>query len=354
MNWNFYLKPEDAWKAMLEDCQNAKASIELEQYIFNNDEIGGRFIEVLLERAKKGVTVRLICDAAGSFSFFNSSTPDFLARAGVQIRFFNPISPWRINNFSSWFFRDHRKILVVDSSIGYTGGVGINFKMKGWRDTHVKITGPIVLEIQQAFERMWRGIGTGKFVRLKNPQDADAVFSFLTNAPRFHERFLYHRLLKILLNARKYIYISTPYFIPNKPIFKSLRMAAKNGVDVRLLLSCTSDHRFVDIASNGYFDKAFKAGIKIFCYRNGVLHGKTVVVDDCWASVGSANFDNLSFVFNHEAILAGKEPRFVGELKKIFHKDLRLSDELKRLTWQRRPFFQKLLELLIKPFHPIM
>src|SRR3989344_8791655 len=152
--WRFLNNPMEAWEAMLSDCQNARVSIDLNQYIFDVDGIGKKFLVLFFEKAKHGVRIRLLCDAVGSWNLYNSQYPKKLSEAGIQVMFFNPISPWRLTNFTSWFFRDHKKILVIDNAIGHTGGLGINQKMQSWRDTNVRLTGPIVAEMSRVFARM--------------------------------------------------------------------------------------------------------------------------------------------------------------------------------------------------------
>jgi cardiolipin synthase len=151
----FFTRTEHAWEAMLHECAKAETTIDMEQYIFTNDTVGARFIELFIKKQKEGVKVRLICDTVGSYYFYNSPTPQELRRIGIEIRFFNIVSPWRIHNIFSWYFRDHRKILIVDGKTAMTGGVGVREDMKNWRDTHVKVTGHIVEEIQNTFNEMW-------------------------------------------------------------------------------------------------------------------------------------------------------------------------------------------------------
>lgn len=365
IQWNFFLHSQDAWERMLDDCRNAQVSIDMEQYIFEHDDIGSRFIHILKEKARAGVRVRLLCDAAGSYNLFNSVHVTYLRAHGAEVLFFNPIKPWRINNYSSWFFRDHRKVLVVDSHIGYIGGVGVHQRMHDWRDTQVRIEGPVVHELQYVFDQMWNRTRAGKFFRFSKPftdaeiqngkpQALTKYFYFLTNSPRFHQRFIYHSLIDAIRNARNYVYLTTPYFIPDLRLVRVLRLAARRGVDVRLIVPDASDHPIVDIATQSYFWIMLKAKVKIYLYRDHVLHAKTVIIDDDWASVGSANLDNLSLLLNYEANLASTNRTFVRELKEHFIADLQRSNEVVLPAWKRRSWVRKLFEAVSWPIHKFL
>jgi cardiolipin synthase len=353
-SWKFYLTASEAWEAMLEDCAKAQVCIDFEQYILSNDEIGKKFFEVFLAKVKAGVKVRLLCDSAGSHGFHNSGSAKALIKAGVMINFFNPISPWRLKNFTSLFFRDHKKILIIDSKIGYTGGVGIEKVMANWRDTHIRIVGPIVHEMQYVFNRMWKIVEYGIFLKFRFPYSFPGAFRFFTVSPHFRQRFFYRRLINKIKSAKNFIYLTTPYFVPNQRFFISLTRAARRGVDIRLIVPKNSDHPFVDAASRSYFGLALKAGIKIYLYKDNVMHAKTAVIDDNWASVGSANLDNMSMLLNYEANLVSEDHKFIGELKDHFINDLMFASELSLEDWQGRSIFQKIYELITWPFHSLL
>src|SRR3989344_6940478 len=177
-SWKFYTDAQSCWDDMLADIHKARVSVDLEQYIFTLDQIGFKFIEALIQKAKQGVEVRLLCDWSGSVVFAGSELRSDLVRNGVKVIFYNPISYWRLSTISSWFFRDHRKITVIDSQIAYTGSLGVKSDMFNWRDTHVKITGPVVAQIEDAFEQMWNAAAAGKkFFRFKKSRYPQNEFS---------------------------------------------------------------------------------------------------------------------------------------------------------------------------------
>lgn len=361
-NWQFYTDAPSAWEAMLLDCQNATVSIDLDQYIFEPRGIGQKFIDLFIEKASLGVRIRIICDSVGSKFFYSTNLARKLSEAGIQIFFFNPISPWRLDNFTSWFFRDHKKILIIDGKIGHTGGLGINPNMETWRDTHVRFTGPIVYEMDRVFARMLENARKKRFSVIQNTKTNGSEFSFLVSSPylrslrsfKYRKRYLRAAFIQAVKNARKYIYLTTPYFVPDFRFFATLRKAAKKGVDVRLLVPWTSDHISLDLAAASYFALALSSGMKIFRYKPNFLHAKCAVVDDNWGTVGSANLDNLSFWFCYEANVVSTNLEFNFQIKQHFLKDLEDSYEVKPFEWIKRPLKQKFLELLTWPAHNFM
>jgi cardiolipin synthase len=352
-SWKFDLITREAWETMLLDCASARETIDFEQYLFVEDEIGRRFLKVLEDRARAGVRVRILLDAAGSFGMFFRDPPAELMNAGdVQVRFFNPISPWRIGSAFSWYFRDHRRILLVDGKTGHTGGTCVSDEMADWRDTHFRITeDPVIGEMTESFERMWAAVNESGLRSFPAPKARGGDFKFVINSPRYHQRFAYHTLRRAIRGARSYIHLTSPYFVPDPRLFRDLRRAAKRKVDVRLLLPSPSDHHLLDIASNSYFRRAFRSGIKIFLYNERFLHAKTAVVDDKWATVGTTNLDNLSLLFNYEGNIMSTRSEMVTEIERQFRDDLTVSAELKPEEWRRRPFSRKVLEKLVWPLH---
>ncbi len=353
--WKFYIRSADAWEVMCADCNAARESIDIEQFIFGNDEIGKRFFEILERKAAEGVKVRVMCDAVGSSDLLNFKAGDTLAAKGIAIVFFNRIQPWRVGNISSWFLRDHRKILLIDRSVAHIGGVGIEDRMKSWRDTNVRLVGPVVSEIQTSFDRMWTTPSRYKFSQYKPLFKEGNGFSFLLNSPQFRGRYIYHDLRRTIRKAKKYIYLTTPYFVPSILIFTSLIRAARRGVDVRILVPGLSDVQTARIAAGSYFLLAMNAGIRIYIYEERtILHAKTGVADDAWGSVGSANIDNLSLLLNFEGNLRSSDPLFIADLKQQFMDDISKSRLLTKKDWIARPILLKILEIITWPLHGIL
>ncbi len=353
-SWHFYLNPELAWDAMLIACNEARVSIDLEQYIFRTDEVGNRFLDICRKKAQEGVRVRILCDAAGSFGLYNSGVPDKLRDCGVRIAFFNTLVPGGKHNYTSWFFRDHQKLLIVDGTIAFTGGICIAENMRAWRDTHVRIEGEVILQMSQSFTMMWRRAFKNR-ERRKNPlPPAASGFSYVTNAPLPRRRFLYHAFIEAIRGARKNIYLTTPYFVPDRRFARVLRLAARRGVDVRLLVPLVSDVPLVNYGIQSHFTKMLKSGVRIYRYEGAMIHAKTGVIDGEWATVGSFNLDHLSFLYNFEGNIVSTHKPFAEDLKKHFMEDIQKSRELTLSEWKNRSFVQKLLEGLTRPIRKIL
>lgn len=348
--WKFYLTSHEAWDAMYADIIAAEHSIEFEQYILQYEPLMTRFFDACMEKARTGVRVRMLLDMVGSFQLYESPAVRDLRDAGVDVRFSHPISLWRLGNLTSLLFRDHRKLLLVDGVIAYTGGVCMFDQSKDWRETTMRIQSPIVEDMQLAFERMW-DVASGN----KAPRDSKFIsresFQFLTSAPRFRQRRLYRVFFKRLKTARRTIYLTTPYFIPPLRLFRRLRRAARRGMDVRLLVPLVSDSVIVDYASQSFFTLALKSGIKIYRHPAPFIHAKTAVIDNQWATVGSMNLDNRSFKFSYEGNIVTTDPACVAELQQHFFDDIAKSTELHLDVWQKRLFVHKFFEILIWPIH---
>jgi len=353
-DWKLFSNSHEAWDAMYADCENAKETIDCEMYIFAVDEIGQRFIDLFIKKSAEGVRVRLIFDMVGSYPLYISRLPEQLQRSGIEVRFFNPVSPWRIRNFTSNFFRTHKKLLVIDHKIVHTGGVNIRDDMKDWRDSHVRLQGDLGEEAGFIFARMWRIVEQGKFLPFKKPSIYVKNFAFRTNSPHFRQRFIYNELVEVIRNAKKYIYITTPYFVPDIRLLRVLRLAAKRGVDIRILLPIKSDHLTVDLAAQSHFTLLLKTGVKIYQYSDSMLHAKTVVVDRAWGTVGSFNLDSLSLLFNYELNVVSNSEEFAFELQEHFIKDLKNAKQVVAEEWYKRSFFRKFLEVVSWPIHKFL
>lgn len=353
-NWTLYTSNEEAWNAMLADCAKAEKSIALEQYIFANDDYGKRMIEIVKERAAKGVEVRFLWDAVGSFTFMGSNITEELRRSGVRLLFWRTLIPgfYHVHDFRSWFLRNHRRTLVIDGKVGYTGSMCFKDTMKGWRDTNARFEGSIVAEMLAAFNRMWVR-AEGKRTVPADSGDRDAEFSYVTNYPRPGKRHLYRTLVEAMRSAKNYIYITTPYFVPTHRLLRVIKLAAHRGVDVRLLLPERTNHYpALDLGARSYFTTLLRSGVRIFLYptKNGeaLNHGKAVVIDGDWATTGSMNMDNVSLLYNFEANVVTTNSKFAEELAAQFVHDMSKSREVDPAEWRSRFFIEKLPEFAIR------
>jgi cardiolipin synthase len=354
-SWKFYLSPDTVWEGMTQACEQARFSIDCEQYIFEDDFLGKRFLELFAEKARKGIRVRLLVDAVGSSGLSGSKELVKAVNAGVKVQFFNPIRPWWVHQLLDRFLRTHRKLLIIDGEVGFIGGTGIRADASGRRDTNVRICGPVVDEFIAAFEQMWvKTLANKHIFGFKKPFVQDSDFALLTNSPYFRQRFTYWALVERIRAAKKYIYLTTPYFVPDRRLSRALRGAARRGVEVRLVVPNKSDFKITDLATRSYFGLALRAGVRIFKYQPSFIHAKTFVIDDVWASVGSSNLDSLSLMFNYEADLASTDNKFIEEIKWHFIEDSKQCREVLLREWRKRSIWQRLGELLTMPIHRLL
>lgn len=336
---------------MLADCARATTSIDLEQFIFVKDDFGQRLIDICSERAKAGVKVRFLWDAAGSFSFWGSSIAAELKEQGIELIFWKTLIPGYFNlpSIRSWFLRNHRRALIIDEKVGYTGSICIQDAMKNWRDTNVRLEGAVVRSMAYEFNSMWSKAQGSSQPPTPPATHSDAEFSYITNSPSPRKRHLYRTVLSAIRTATKHIYITTPYFVPTHRLLRALKRAAHRGVDVRILLPEKSDHYpALDLGARSYFQTLLESGVHIFLYEGNIVHSKTIVIDDTWASVGSMNFDSVSLLYNYEANIVTSNNRFAEELSSHFATDIGSATEVNLSTWHNRFFIEKIPEMLIK------
>jgi len=357
-NWQFYTSSIEAWDAMLDSIRNAKKSIDLEQFILSYDSIGLKFLDAIKERAEQGIEIRILCDEVGSFSLYRSDIAPSLRKAGIKIRFFNSIIPWNPNNESLWFFRDHRKLLVIDKQIGFAGGVCLGDAMRDWRESSVKIEGSIVDQMTESFELMWNKsyAGLKYYFKKKNRKNTEAItdFKYITNAPLPGKRFMYKELIRAIRNARHYVYLTTPYLLPDSRLLRNLKNACKRGVEVRLLIPENTNSKLVNIGSGTFFRDMLQAEIRIFRYKGVLIHAKTGIIDGKWSTIGSLNLDNLSLRYNFEGNIVSTNKSFAFELEKQFSDDLQNTTELTLKEWSRRGIVRRILEILVWPLRKLL
>lgn len=347
-SWELYSDNEKAWQAMLTDCANAKKSIVLEQFIFVNDEFGQKLINICKNRAKDGVNVRFLWDAAGSFTFWGSELANDLQKSGVKLLFWKTLIPgfFKVQNLKSWFFRNHRRTLVIDDTIGYSGSICVNDNYKNWRDTNVRLEGPVVQEMKNAFEQMWARATHKQRPRYKKPPRSNE-FRYVTNYPAPGRRHIYSEIIKAIRKARKNIYITVPYFVPPHRLLRTIKAASRRGVDVKIILPEKSDHYLVDLGARAFFTGLLKSGVKIYLYSGNIIHSKSISIDDAWSTVGSMNLDSVSLLYNFEANIVTTNDRFSKELKTHFFRDLQESKEVLLRDWQKRFFGEKIMSFFI-------
>ncbi len=343
----------EIFPAMLKDIRSAKNSICFETYIYWSGNIGQQFTEALVERANAGIAVHLILDWFGAYRIKKSL--QMLKESGAQVQIFHP-PRWhtlsRLNN------RTHRKLLIIDGLIGYTGGVGIADRWQGnarnpteWRDTHFRVQGPVVGHLQSSFVDNWIKTssnvlhGKNYFPEL-HKQGSSSAQGFSSSAAggsdSAHLMFLF-----AIASAKKKILISSAYFIPDKLLINELIAARTRGVEIQIILpGHHTDAKPVQCASRACWGKLLQHGVKFFQFQPTMLHLKIMLIDQLWCTVGSMNFDYRSFHLNFESNLNFFDHELANKLEKQFEMDLAQSLEVKLQDWKNRPFIQKTMDAI--------
>lgn len=351
----------DKFRALLADIAAATKFINIEYYIIADDRIGTALARALEERARAGVKVRIIYDHVGSFKtkkrYFKS-----LRDAGVEAYpFFEVVFPpfgTRIN------WRNHRKLVIIDGRVGYIGGMNIadryvnGGKFKCWRDTHMRITGPGVTALHYSFAIDWSFMGQPLIeeqLDIKPYTGPDnAGVQLITSGPTSEWSNVAMLMLKAIGNAKKRVFIQTPYFLPTESLLRSLQAAALSRVDVRVMLPRRSDSSILTYASYSYIMECLRAGIKIYLYDGGMLHSKTMMIDDNFSAIGSANIDFRSFEHNFEATMFIYSDDANARLRKQFLADQQLCQRVSPSVWRKRSKVQKAKESLTRLLSPIL
>ncbi len=352
------------YRAMFAAIVAAKDHINLETYILDDDEVGQRFAQALIAKQQQGVKINIIRDSVGTLgtpaAFFKT-----LSDSGIKVLEFNPINPllartaWTLNQ------RDHRKLLIVDGSIAFLGGINISSVYSGgsfsqrsrksadtslaWRDTHLQLQGPVVAELQKLFLASWEKqqgpplAASNFFPPPKSP--GREVVRAIGSSPTDPFSLIYATLLSAIGSAETSAYLTNAYFVPDPQLLATLEAAAGRGVDVKLILPSQTDSWLVFHAGRGHYERLLRAGVKIYERRGVILHSKTALIDGVWATVGSTNLDWRSFLHNEElnAVILGTG--FGDQVKAMFDKDLAGSDQVTLERWRQRPLDMRIKEL---------
>jgi len=358
------------YAAMLKAVREAKKNINLETFVFEDDEVGQFFAGEFMEKQAEGIQVNIIYDAVGS-----KNTPSAFFQAlrdsGINVLEYNPVNPL-LTLAGRWHLaqRDHRKMLVVDGTIAFTGGVNISqvysSSLSGtdgehekeelkkresgepWRDTHVQIEGPAVAEFQQLFLETWKDKKGPElqekdyFPELK-PKGSDLV-QVIGSTPGELNRVTFIMYVAAFVNAQRSIHLTTPYFVPDEQAVSALADAAKGGLDVKIILPEVSDSGLALYAGHYQYSNLLKAGVRLYERQHAMIHAKTSVVDGVWSTVGSTNMDLWSFLHNNEvnAVIIGVD--FASEMEALFNRDLEQSKEVVPGEWRSRPLLPRVRE----------
>ena len=348
----------DLYEDMIAAIDGAQRQVLLETYIWKGDDVGQRFKAAVEAAAARGVEVFVIYDAFANlvvsprFKRFPSSMK--VLRYPVYAAGWRPFDLRR-------YGRDHRKILVVDESIGFVGGFNIGEAYATeWRDTHVRITGPGVWDLKRAFADFWNLNRRRRFrsserpLLLETASTWEPTIRFHRNVPRlwmFPIRAMY---IEAIARASRNVWLTTAYFLPDPDFAEALTAAARRGVDVRLLIPAKSNHVVSDWISRGYFSQLLDAGVKVLRYRDAMVHAKTATIDGTWSTVGTANIDRLSLTGNYEINVEIIDPELAGSLEEIFRVDESNCLQLTEDEWEARDIYRRFTEFLLNPLRPLL
>jgi cardiolipin synthase len=348
---------EEIFPAMLEAIRAAQKTITFETYIYWSGDIGTRFADALVERARAGVAVKVMVDWAGSMKM-EDALLQRLKDAGVEVHQYRPLKWYNLGRLNN---RTHRKLLVVDGSVAFTGGVGIADQWEGhaqdpehWRDLHFRIRGPVVAQVQAAFNDNWiktTGVvlnGADYFPPLERVGEMDAHMFIASPAGGSESMHLMY--LMAIAAAERSIDLEAAYFVPDELIIKALVAARLRGVRVRVIVPGKHiDSDTVRLASKAHWGDLLLAGVEIHEYQPTMMHNKLLVVDGLMVSVGSTNFDLRSFRLNDEASLNVYDPAFAARMTEVFEADLKPTVRYDYEKWKARPLKEKLFERFILP-----
>jgi cardiolipin synthase A/B len=342
----------ETYPAMLAALAAAERTICFETYILAADRTGDRFKAVLMDRARAGVKVRIIYDAVGSFGLPDSWV-DELRSAGCAVIDFNPIAPWRRRFHLS--HRDHRKIVVVDDRVGFTGGLNIADDYAavedggaGWHDMHCRVTGPIVIDLARMFRRTWRRAGGANYPPpvappYEPPRAGASYLRLLDNTQRRQRTTVRRAYLHVIRAARESVLIQNAYFLPDRGLRRALTKAVSRGVDVRIMVPGRSDVRLIEWAALYVLRMLARRGVKILQWRGVMMHAKTATVDGVWSTIGSYNFDAQSRFNNLEVTVEILDADTADTLVRTFERDTSNADPFDEHVWLRLPWWRKAL-----------
>ncbi|HHU19028.1 MAG TPA: cardiolipin synthase [Bacilli bacterium] len=348
---------------LIKDLIAAEDHIHIQYYIYRDDNLGRKIADVLKLKAKEGVSVRFLYDDFGS----RKLSPQFiweLKKAGVIVEAFFPSLIPKINFKIN--YRNHRKVVVIDGKIGYIGGFNVGDEYLGkvkkygyWRDTHLRIVGESVRSIQTRFILDWNQASKHQLILYDSsyyraePQ-GNVGMQIVSSGPDSDWEQIKYGYIKLLMEAEDYVYIQTPYFIPDESLADAVKIAALSGIDVRIMIPNKPDHPFVYWATYSYIGNMLEAGAKVYIYQNGFLHAKTIMVDGKIASVGTANIDVRSFRLNFEVNAFLYSEEVTQRLLAHFEEDMKKSELLTYEAYQQRSAWIKFKESIARLISPIL
>jgi cardiolipin synthase A/B len=354
---------EETFREIIHALKEATHHIHLEYYIVRSDKIGEKLKDILITKVKEGVKVRFLYDAVGSWMLSKKYIREMRA-AGVEIIPFGPVKVPILNN--KFNFRNHRKIIVIDGSIGFVGGLNIGDEYLGrnkhfghWRDTHLWLKGEAVRSLQLIFLQDWyymtnQGLLTAEYLSPLLIENNHGGVQLIAGGPDNEWSVIKNIFFSMITSAKKSVWIASPYFIPDEDVLSAIRVAALSGIDVRLLVPNKPDKWIVFHASRSYFPNLLEAGVKVYEYEKGFMHSKFIIVDDTHASIGTSNMDMRSFHLNFEVNAFLYNTRSTEKIAKEFIKDIKNSKLLQMDDFNKGHFGYRLLESLSRLLSPFL
>jgi len=354
---------EETFQHILNQLKRARHHIHLEYYIVRHDSIGQEIKDLLIQKASEGVKIRFLYDAVGSWQLSKKYINE-LRNAGIETVSFGPVKlPFLNNKFN---FRNHRKIIVIDGTIGFVGGLNIGDEYLGrnkqigfWRDTHLMLKGEAVRTLQLIFLQDWYYMTNHSFLTAEylSPQldnKSHGGVQLIAGGPDNEWSVIKNIFFSMIASAEKSVWIASPYFIPDEDIFSAIKVAALSGVDVRLLVPNRPDKRIVFHASRSYFPELLEAGVKVYEYHRGFMHSKIIIVDDELASIGTSNMDMRSFHLNFEVNAFLFRTKSTQKLVEEYVNDLKYAKQLDLGIFQKRHIGLRLLESTARLLSPLL
>jgi len=356
------LNGEHIFPTVLRGLQSAQRTITYAQYYYEEGPVARDVAEALAERCRAGVGVNVLLDAFGSLNM-PAEYVELMRVSGCHVVWFRPLSQYV---FRRYYKRNHRRILVVDGRIGFTGGAGVSRKWMGngrtedhWRDTDVRVEGPVVEYLQAAFAENWleaTGMVLGGEAYFPRPIErrGQVHAQVARSSPAGGSTAMYTTILLALSSARQSVLVTNPYFVLDERMRDAVLRTVRRGVRAAVLVPAVIDHNIVRQASRAQFGQLLQAGVEIYEYTPALLHAKTMVIDGVWATIGSTNLDNLSFAFNDELNLFFYDRGVAGQLERAFMEDVRVSRRVTYAAWKDRGLGARLLEVLALPIRDLL
>ncbi len=355
MNTNYSLSftSQESLNSIKEKIKHAKTSIDIEIFYFIEDRVGSDFLILLIEKAKEGLKIRLLLDHVGAYDLAGSKTLEILKRHGIKVLFFNSLLPFSKNSKTIWYFRNHRRCIIIDSEYVFTGSICIGQPTIDWIELGIFIKDLHLAERAQIiFNQTWNkvyhptfNIGSVSRKDLKAKND----FNYITQAPLQFKRHIYKHYLKSIENAKHEIYLITPYFIPNAKFVRYLIDAVKRQVKVHIIIPKKTEWSIIDLARNTHIHNLLKNGVNIY-FHEKMVHSKFALFDKSEAFVGTFNLDNLSLSYNYESAIRVLKTDCINDLYKHVADDLLFhSVKLDIESWNNRGLFLKVLEKMVWP-----